>query len=396
MAASPGYSYRAARTDGVIEFGVVEAATREAAVASLADRRLFPLEIRDLQRAQARRRIPVPELALGLRLLGDLLDAGLPMQRALAAFEELAPGAWRMAVPGIREAVRSGRGLAGALSDAPIAVPGLVIGIIAAAEAGAGLAASVRRAATMCEATAATRAAIHGALAYPIVLAVAGTGSLILMVGVVLPRFATILTDLGQSVPPSTRFVLAAASAGRIAFLPLVVVVIAGILLWRAWTASDDGRARWHALLLRVPVLGGVRLSAAIAHVAGALTALLESGVPLAAALGHASRATADRAIASRLALARVAIVSGARPSRAFEEADALTPTAVRLVRAGEQTGRLAEMLDHAARLEAGNAERATKAAVRLIEPGLILVFGGLVALVAAALLQAVYGVRPS
>jgi general secretion pathway protein F len=67
----------------------------------------------------------------------------------------------------------------------------------------------------------------------------------------------------------------------------------------------------------------------------------------------------------------------------------------VRLVGAGEETGRLAELLEHAARIERERAQDITRAAVRLLEPGLILVFGALVALVAAALLQAVYSVRP-
>jgi len=73
-----------------------------------------------------------------------------------------------------------------------------------------------------------------------------------------------------------------------------------------------------------------------------------------------------------------------------------MTPTAVRLVQAGEETGRLAHMLAHAATLEREQAERKLHAAVRLLEPGMILVFGGIVAVVAAALLQAIYSVRPA
>ena len=67
----------------------------------------------------------------------------------------------------------------------------------------------------------------------------------------------------------------------------------------------------------------------------------------------------------------------------------------MRLIRAGEETGRLAPMLAQAAKLEAGRAEQGVRAAVRVVEPALIIVFGGMVALVAAALLQSVYSVRP-
>jgi len=74
---------------------------------------------------------------------------------------------------------------------------------------------------------------------------------------------------------------------------------------------------------------------------------------------------------------------------------NAMTPTAVRLVRAGEETGRLSAMLSHAARLERAQSLERTKALVRLIEPTLILLTGGLIAFVAAALLQALYSMRP-
>ena len=74
----------------------------------------------------------------------------------------------------------------------------------------------------------------------------------------------------------------------------------------------------------------------------------------------------------------------------------ALSPTVIRLVSVGEETGRLAHMLAFGSRMERARSERLMKTAVRLIEPALILVFAGIVALVAAALLQAVYAVRPS
>jgi general secretion pathway protein F len=81
--------------------------------------------------------------------------------------------------------------------------------------------------------------------------------------------------------------------------------------------------------------------------------------------------------------------------ARALEAQDAATPTALRLMRAGEETGSLAPMLDRASRIEADRADQLVRTGVRLLEPTLIVVFGGIVALIAGALLQAVYSVRP-
>jgi Type II secretory pathway, component PulF len=240
------------------------------------------------------------------------------------------------------------------------------------------------------------RSAIRSALAYPALLATAATASVALLVGVVLPRFGTILADLGQSLPPTTRIVLAASTFIR-AWSPAGLILLAlALVVWRSWISTDEGREKWHAFLLALPVVGEVRRSAATARTSAALSALLESGVPVSAALVHAARASGDASLTARLMVARESVVQGRRPSDALQAERALTLTAIRLVRAGEETGRLAEMLSHAASLERERSESMVKSAVRLLEPSLILVFGGLVALVAAALLQAIYSVRPT
>lgn len=390
------YAYRAARSDGAIETGTLDAPSREAASASLTRGGLFPIEL-TLEAAPEVRcaRVGVAPLALGFRLLADLLEAGLPVARALAAFESLAPAEWRAGLPSVRIAVREGKTLASALAASPLEIPSLALGIVQAGEAGSGLAPAVRRAADLLETQAATRAAIVSALTYPLILAFAGSASLMLLVGVVLPRFAAILADLGQTLPSSTRLVLGAADAIRAWAVPGALGAAVLLVVWRVWSASEEGRRQWHAVLLRVPLAGPVRRAAAVSRVTASLAALLESGVPLGAAIAYAGRSAGDAALSVRLAEARECVMTGARLSRALEETAATTPTAVKLVRAGEETGRLAAMLAHAARMEREGAERAVKAAVKFVEPLLILAFGLVIAVVSASLLQAIYSVRP-
>lgn len=396
MSTGVSYAYRAARRDGALEIGTVDAESRSAASAELAGRGLYPITITLEQDSLASRRpVSAGDLALGFRMLGSLLEAGLPMGRALAALEELAPDSWRPALPAIRAAVREGKGLSSALRTSPVAFPPLAIGLVHAGEAGSGLAEAVRRAADVTEASAATRAAVRSALAYPIVLTVAGSVSLLLLVGIVLPRFALILTDLGQSLPATTRFVLAGGTVARHLFLPAIIAGAAAVVAVRAWTATEGGRRRMDEWLLAVPVLGPIRHASATAHICAALAALLECGVPIAPALVHSAQAAGDAAVCARLMRARERVITGQRLSTAAIEERALTATAERLARAGEESGRLAPMLAHAARLERERVDRMVKGVVGALEPTLIITFGGIVAVVAAALLQAVYSVRP-
>lgn len=391
------FTFDAVARDGTIDRGTIAAGSVLDAHNAIASRGLLVLSIRARRsRQDGRARISARELALGLRVLGDLLDSGLSAGRALYAFEDLAPRGWRGAIPQIRQSVREGRTLATALANAPLEIPGLVIGIVQAGEAGAGAGQAIRRAADLTEATAEMRAAVKAALAYPLVVAIAGVSAITILVTVVLPRFARILGDIGQTLPASTRIVLRFAEVGRAMALPALVGGGVVIAAWRSWVRTDVGRLRWHGALLAIPGLGAIRLASATARVGHSLSALLGSGVPIANAMDLAAGAASDAEVESRLRRARSGIASGQSLSQALSANAAATPTAIRLIRAGEESGRLTAMLDHAARIEQQRVDRVIRAAVRMLEPALLLVFAGMVALIAAALLQAIYSVRPA
>lgn len=391
------FDYRAASATGVIESGTVDASTAREAREIIVSRGLYLLAIeRRNDRRERRAPLPVADLALGLRVLADLLEAGLPMARALHAFEDLAPQSWRPALPHIRQLIREGRTFAAALGSAPVAIPGLVIGIAQAGEAGSGIGPAIRRAADLMESAAEMRASIRAALAYPLVVAAAGVLAVGVLIGVVLPRFARILADLGQRLPASTQLVIDASQVFRAGLIPAAVASAILIAAWHTWVRSDSGRRAWHRLLLSVPILGAVRRGAAAARMAHALAALLESGVSMSNALAFAARASGDAELEARTTAARANVSAGEPLSRALAANAAATPTSVRLIRAGEESGQLAAMLEHAAHIEQQRADRTVRTAVRLLEPALLLTFASVVALIAAALLQAIYSVRPA
>lgn len=391
------YRYRALRRDGAVEMGEMDADSPAAVADALSRRGLLAVAIDEAELARpTHRAMPWPDLALGLRLLANLLRAGLSLDRALAAFADSAPEAWRAILPSLVEGVRQGRSLGQAMAEEGTGIPAVVSALVRAGDAGAGAAASVERAAVLSESVAATRASIHQAMVYPLILFGAGSLSLGFLVAIVLPRFAGILAELGQSPPATTRVVLAAASVLRVGAVPTLLACAAGLLAWHSWTGTDNGRRQWHHLLLRLPLVGPTRLALATARATGAAGALLESGTPLPSALRHGAAASGDDAIAARVLRARERVVRGESVSRALTQETAFTVTAFRLVRAGEDTGRLGSMFLEAARIEHASAQRLVRSAVQLIEPAFILGFGGIVALVAAALLQALYGVRPT
>jgi general secretion pathway protein F len=391
------FAFRAVSRDGLFDRGTVDAESAAAAREMIGSRGLFVLDIEASgPRRDRREPLSTADLALGLRVLADLLESGLPVTRALHAFQDLAPRGWREALPHIRQSVREGKSLAAALSAAPLEIPALVIGIAQAGEAGTGIGPAVRRAAELTESTADMQAAVRSALAYPAVVAFAGALAIVVLIMVVLPRFAKILADLGQKLPASTQLVLHLADVAHTAFLPAVIAAAVLFAVWRSWSSTNSGRIQWHRTLLRVPVLGSVRQGAATARMAHSLSAMLESGVPIATAIGFAARASGDAEIHARLSNARTLIVAGHPLSQALETTRAASQTTTNLVRAGEESGRLPGMLSHAARIEQKRVDQIVRTAVRMLEPTLLLTFASVVALIAAALLQAIYSVRPT
>jgi general secretion pathway protein F len=390
------WRFHAVRPDGSPHAGAVMAASHAAAVALVASQGLHPVRVSRESRGGGALRARPADQALGLRALATLLGAGLPTARALAVLEGLVPACWTAALPALRAQIENGASLAASLRASPLALPAHVVSIVEAGEESGGIAAAVETGAQLLEARAEASTALWNALSYPILLALSGAASIALLVGVVLPRFAGLLTDSGQALPPTTRLMLSAADAAKGGAIPLLVTAAVAAVAWRAWTAQASGKRQWHSILLSLPLAGPARRSAVAARACSTLAALLSTGVSLSAALPWAAQATGDASVEAALMGARRRIVEGEAFSAALQAERALTVTAVRFARIGEETGELGTMLAHAARVESADALRRLRRLTGLIEPVMILLFGGMVMLVAAALLQAIYGLKLS
>jgi type II secretory pathway component PulF len=388
------FRFRAARPDGEVLTGTVQASSAAAALRLVESRGLLPVAL-DEAAATAPRRVDPATLAAVLAGLAALVDAGLPVDRALAAAQETAPDRLRDALAQGQAAVREGGSLSAALAEAGLTPP-TVLGHLRAGERAGALGAALARGAADLERTAELRARIRTALTYPVFLLVAGTISVLVIVGVVVPRFAHLLGEQGHALPASTRLLLAASSVVRGAALPGLIL---GVLLAAPgfrWLRAETGRLALHQFLLALPFVGALRHQLASARTCGALGGLLEAGVPVLEAMRLASEAAGDAAVRERMLRARLDVERGERLGRALRQHGALTPAALRLAAFGERAGALPRFLAHAAWLEETAAHRALQRAVTLLEPAIILAFGAAVAFVALALLQAVYSVRPA
>lgn len=378
------YRFEAARADGEVVRGVLTAPHAGAALEEVAARRLLPLDVRELPVARARR-LSRRDLAVFFRSLATLVRAGIPLDRALRTAEA---GALGDAVAGVRSRVGQGASLSRALGEEP-GIPAVAVALVRAGE-DAGLDFALEEAARQLEREADLTEQLRAALAYPAILLLVGLGTVAVLVLSVLPRFVALLGDAGSALPTATRLLLGLSALARAWWPGLIVGAVAtAVLMWR-WVTSPHG----HEALLRLPVVGPVRLATATARSARTLGALLATGAPALRALDVAARAAGDLAVGRRLDRVAERVRTGGSLAGALRAERALDHQVLELALVGEESGRLAELLSQGADLAEARATRSLRQAVKLVEPSLILLMGGLVAFVALALLQAIYGVR--
>lgn len=400
------FRYQAATAEGRVVAGVLDTASRDAALGELRRRQLFVIALDEeggmraggtlaggtlAGGARAARR-PV-SLALWTRTLATMVGAGVRLDEALAfGAERLAGTPLGDAVRGVREAVRGGATLAGAMRAHPAVFDPLSVAMIAAGEEGGALPQVLSRLAGHLEERAELRSQLRASLLYPALLTVVSGGGVTLLLLFVLPRFAEMLADVGGALPASTRLLL---GASRLLvgwwWLWLGALAAAALVVRRA-SADPETRVAWHARRLGWPFVGELERAWAAARLTRTLGILLGSGVAVLPSLRIARASVGNAALARAVARAEDAVAEGARVSDAL--GDALPPLAVRLLAVGEESGRLAELCGNVADTYDGEVRRTTRALVGLVEPALVLVFGAIVGWIALAMLQAIYSVN--
>jgi general secretion pathway protein F len=399
----PVFTYRAADRRGQTIDGVMEAVDARAVVERLRKEAYFPVKVA----AQSERaplfafggaggRVRQRDLMAFTQMLATLFEAGLPLDRALSIMEELAPSARIKAiVADLLHSVRGGSSLSEALAKHhPRPFSRLYINMVRAGEKGGVLEVSLRRLAEFLEARAAFNEAVVSALAYPLVITSVGAAAIVFLMTFVIPRFATIFNDLGQAIPLPTQILMSVSAALQSYWWVGATLVMAGVLAWRIWTSTPHGRAGWDQFLLRLPIVGTLALKIETARFARTLGTMLKSGVPVLGAMAVVGDMMSNQAVGSAVGRLADGVKRGGTIAAGMQEHTAFPALAVHMVRVGEETGRLEEMLLKVADTFETDVRIELKRVLGLLEPAIILGMGVLVAFIVVAMLLAIFSIN--
>ncbi len=432
----PEFTYKAARRDGTLAQGSLTAPSQEAALRQLRSQGLTPVRVVTGSAAPmpsatgsvkggvsgggratvgttggvksssgtmstflARRRSGAPvsrdDVLAITSELAVLLRAGLPIDRALKVQIDMsAKDSYTGLLQYLLDTVKGGKSFSHALQAHESLFGNFYINMVRSGEASGRLMDVLARLAEYLESAKAVRSTVVSALIYPAILATVAVLSVAVMLGFVVPQFESLFADMGDALPAMTRAVIAVGEAVKSWWW--LMLLVGGVVVYalRNWLASPQGRAWKDRKLLALPVLGGVLFKYEVARFARTMGTLLGNGVPMLQALGIAEKTVENSLVRESFQVLTPAVKGGRRMSEVLQESGAFTPLVVQMVRVGEESGRLDEMMLELARVYDGEVQAGIKRGLTFLEPMLILGMGGIIAVIIISILMGILSVN--
>lgn len=391
----PTFDYVALSPDGKKEKGIIAADSARAARRELRVRQLTPLKLSEAKEKTAsvfsrfaQASVSQSDLLLITRQWAMMIGSGTPVEETVQASATQAekPGL-RKVLLSIRTSVTEGYRLSEALGDHPRVFNSLYRSIVAAGETSGDLGAVLERLAEYLERTRKVRQTIQAALIYPCVLAFT---ALLVMTGLmtfVVPRVVEQFTTMNQELPTLTRVVISISHILQNYGIFILIGVVLAVIGFARLMKQKPVKHAVDGFLLKLPVIGTMLTQMNTARFARTLSTLLGNGAPvlesLAAARGSLGNAVFQDAVGDII----IKVREGSGISRSMKASGVFPPLITQLAASGEASGQLPDMLLRGARYLEDEFESATAVALGLLEPLIILVLGGLVALVVLAIM---------
>ncbi|WP_137972546.1 GspF family T2SS innner membrane protein variant XcpS [Pseudomonas sp. F(2018)] len=391
------FEYVALDTKGRQQKGVLEADSARQVRQLLREKQLAPLQVEPAHRKEhsessggfsLRRGLSARDLALVTRQLATLIGAALPIEEALraAAAQSRQPRIQSMLIA-VRAKVLEGHSLANALGSFPAAFPELYRATVAAGEHAGHLAPVLEQLADYTEQRQQSRQKIQMALLYPVILMLASLGIVGFLLGYVVPDVVRVFVDSGQTLPALTRGLILLSELVKAWGALVIVLAVLGVIAFRRALRNDDLRRRWHAFLLRLPLIGGLIAATETARFASTLAILVRSGVPLVEALAIGAEVVSNRIIRTDVANATQRVREGGSLSRALEASRQFPPMMLHMIASGERSGELDQMLARTARNQENDLAATIGLLVGLFEPFMLVFMGAVVLVIVLAIL---------
>ncbi len=395
----PDFSYTALASTGTKSTGTVTAGNEREAAALLDAKGLFPISIA-LAAASGGSGFSLfggvsgRQLATMYGQLADLLQAGVPLLRALELLERATTNKRLQAVMrDVRMNVSEGTGLAQALAKHPRVFDDLVVSMVRAGQEGGFLEDVLARTAAFVEHQEEMKSKVVGAMAYPAFLLVAGASVLFILIIFFVPKFEPVFEGLKAKgrLPDITKFLLAF-SHFLIGWWWLYIPALIGTVLgFRLWAQTEQGKWVMDNVKLRIPIAGSLFRGLALARFTRILGTMLTNGIPMLRALGIAKDSAGNRVIVKAIEESAESITAGQKLADPLRRNKHFPTDVVEMIAIAEESNTLEKVLIKVADSLERRTTRTLELVVKLIEPLMLFVMAGVVLFVVLGLLLPIF-----
>jgi type IV pilus assembly protein PilC len=377
----PSFVYVARETASGREIrNSVDAATEQAAIAALLNRNMLVLSIQEKVGRQGRTsggRVGLADLVIFTRQLATMIDAGLAMVQSLQALaEQTTNKVMRDTIKDVCARVESGDSFSEALQKHPKAFSRLYICMVAAGEKGGLLAEILARLAVYLENTARLRKKVKSAMMYPTVVTVVAILITVFLLIKVVPVFGEIFTSFNATLPAPTLYLIKTSNIVKKFFLLFALAGGAGAYGWFYFIKTPAGRLFWDSRRIKLPVFGPIAHKICLTRFTRTLASLVRSGVPILEVLQIVSQTVGNVVFEKAVKTAALDIERGESIATALGKHSVFPSMVIRMVTAGEQTGKIDEMLERISDFLDEEIETTLSGLTALIEPILIVFLG--------------------
>jgi type IV pilus assembly protein PilC len=358
----------------------VEAGTEQAAIAALLNRNLLVVSIEEKVAKKGRTaggKVALADLVIFTRQLATMIDAGLAMVQSLQGLaEQTTNKVMRDVIKDVCARVETGDSFSEALQKHPKAFSRLYVAMVSAGEKGGLLAEILSRLATYLENTARLRKKVKAALMYPTVVTVVAILITTFLLVKVVPVFGEIYTGFGAKLPGPTLFLITVSNFVK-SYLLFFAVGLAGLVYgWFYFIKTPAGREFWDARRIKLPIFGGIAHKICLARFTRTLASLIRSGVPILEVLGIVSQTVGNVVMEKAIKTASGDIERGQSISAALGKHPVFPSMVIRMITAGEQTGKIDSMLERISDFLDEEIETVLSGLTAMIEPILIVFLG--------------------
>jgi type IV pilus assembly protein PilC len=381
------FTYKARSRQGEMVEDKIEGSDLMAVAQSLRQQGLLVIDVKEQGAAQKDilepfKRVKLADLVVFTRQFATMINAGLPIVRALYVLSEQTDNKkLKDVLDDVRKEVEAGLALSEALEKHPKVFTKLYVEMVRAGEIGGILDDVLLRVAFQLEKDQDLRRKVKSAMTYPTVVLVLAILAASFMLIFIVPIFAKMFEDLGGDLPIPTKVAMTLSDILTSPFGVLLYVAAgAAVFFLLRWKKTENGRKAIDPLLLKIPVkIGDIIQKVALARFARTLGTLSAAGVPILQSLEITATSSGNYVIEKALLKSRDAIREGLPIYYPLEDEKVFPPMVTRMIAVGEETGDIDGMLTKIAEFYESEVDAAVKALTSIIEPLMIVVVGGIV-----------------